>query len=182
MRCAGGSAGSHDSELGRRVVVIALDLGFQILTSRNGVAELRVRESGARRGPTYAVAQTCTPRKREILMATLNPLLVAIWLTFVTLGAAEAEPPERWTCAKWLDGREQRQSTTMETWVQGYVTSSNEWALALGWTVTPLQGPQVLPLLDQSCKSAPNARLADVVFDMIRSTFWPKNRRAIKRD
>jgi hypothetical protein len=133
-------------------------------------------------GPTYAVVQTCTPRKREILMATLNALLVAIWLTLVTLAAAEAEPPERWTCAKWLDGREQRQSTTMETWVQGYVTSSNEWALALGWTVTPLQGPQVLPLLDQSCKSTPNARLADVVFDMIRSTFWPKNRRAIKRD
>jgi hypothetical protein len=115
-------------------------------------------------------------------MATLTPLLVAIWPTLVTLGAAEAEPPERWTCAKWLDGREQRQSTTMETWVQGYVTSSNEWALALGWTVTPLPGPQVLPLLDQSCKSTPNARLADIVFDMIRSTFWPKNRRAIKRD
>jgi hypothetical protein len=56
----------------------------------------------------------------------------------------------------------------METWVQGYVTSSNEWTLALGWTVTPLQGPQVLPLLDQSCKSTPNARPADVVFDMIR--------------
>jgi hypothetical protein len=117
-----------------------------------------------------------------MLVATLNPLLVAIWLTLVTLRAAEAEPPERWTCAKWLDGRERRQSTTMETWVQGYVTSSNEWALALGWTVTPLQGPLVLPLLDQSCKSIPNARLADVVFDMIRSTLWPKNRRAIKRD
>jgi hypothetical protein len=110
-------------------------------------------------------------------MATLNPLFVAIWLTLATLAVAGAEPAERWTCAKWLDGREQRQSTTMETWLQGYMTSSNEWALALGWTVTPLQGPQVLPLLDQSCKSTPNARLADVVFDMIRSTFWPKNRR-----
>ena len=122
-----------------------------------------------------------THQENAILMATLNPLLVAIWLTLVTLAAAEAEPAERWTCAKWLDGRAQRQSTTMETWLQGYMTSSNEWALALGWTVTPLQGPQVFPLLDQSCKSTPNARLADVVFDMIRSTFWPKNRRAIKR-
>ena len=173
MRCSGGSAGSHDSELGRRVVVIAL----AEMVSQNCALERATPEEAP-----YVVVQTCTPRKREILMVTLNPLLVAIWLTLVTLGAAEAEPPERWTCAKWLDGREQRQSTTMETWVQGYVTSSNEWALALGWTVTPLQGPQVLPLLDQSCKSAPNARLADVVFDMIRSTFWPKNRRAIKRD
>ena len=57
---------SHDSELGRRVVVIALDPGFQILTSRNGVAELRVRESDARRGPLCRGPDLHTKKTRDL--------------------------------------------------------------------------------------------------------------------
>jgi len=68
------------------VVVIAL----AEMVSQNCALERATPEGG----PAYAVVQARTPRKREILMATLNPLLVAIWLTLVILGAAEAEPPK----------------------------------------------------------------------------------------
>ena len=112
-------------------------------------------------------------------MARLSPLPVAISLALVA--PAQAESIGTRTCAKWLDGREHHQSTTMETWVHGYITSSNQWALALGWTVTPLLVSEALSLLDQSCKSAPNARPADVL-DMIQSEFLPANRRDRSRE
>jgi hypothetical protein len=55
-----------------------------------------------------------------------------ISLTLMTSVAAHPEPIGTRTCARWLDGREQHLSTTMETWVEGYLASSNQWALALG--------------------------------------------------
>jgi len=98
-----------------------------------------------------------------MFLARLSRLSLGISLALVALVAAKAESPETWTCAKWLDGREHHQSTTMETWVHGYVTSSNQWALALGWAIPPLFAPAVLSLLDQGCKLQPNARFADVL-------------------
>jgi hypothetical protein len=83
--------------------------------------------------------------------------------------AAHPEPIGMHTCARWLDGREQHLSTTMETWVHGYLTSSNQWALALGLAEAPLLIPDLLKLIDQSCKSSPDARLANVVLDVIWS-------------
>jgi hypothetical protein len=97
----------------------------------------------------------------------VKPLGISLLALMVPM-AAEAETPETWTCAKWLDGREHHQSTTMEIWVQGYLTSSNQWASALGWAVPPLRVREVLSLLDQGCKSQPNAHLADVL-DAIQS-------------
>ena len=107
-------------------------------------------------------------------MARLSPLPVAASLALVA--PAQAESIGTRTCAKWLDGREHHLSTTMETWVHGYVTSSNQWALTLGLRVTPLPVPKVLSLLDQSCKSTPDARLADVLY-VIPSELLRANRR-----
>jgi hypothetical protein len=83
--------------------------------------------------------------------------------------AAHPEPIGTHTCARWLDGREQHLSTTMETWVEGYLASSNQWALALGLAEAPLLVPELLRLIDQSCKSNPDARLAHVVLDVVRT-------------
>jgi hypothetical protein len=87
----------------------------------------------------------------------------------MTSAAAHAESIGTRTCARWLDGREQHLSTTMETWVEGYLASSNQWALTLRLTDTPLLVPELLKLIDQSCKSNPDARLANVVLDVIWS-------------
>jgi len=70
-----------------------------------------------------------------MLASKLSTLPVAIALAWLTPVPSYAERSATWTCAKWVDGREQHLSTTMETWVQGYLTSSNQWALALGGTV-----------------------------------------------
>jgi hypothetical protein len=102
-------------------------------------------------------------------VARPTPLPVTISLTLMTSVAAHAEPIGTRTCARWLDGREQHLSTTMETWVAGYLASSNQWALALGLAEAPVLVPELLKLIDQNCKSNPNARLANVVFDVIRS-------------
>jgi hypothetical protein len=50
-----------------------------------------------------------------------------------------------------------------------YLASSNQWALTLRLTDTPLLVPELLKLIDQSCKSNPDARLANVVLDVIWS-------------
>ena len=102
-------------------------------------------------------------------MARLTPLPVTISLTLITLVAAHPEPIGTRTCARWLDGREQHLSTTMETWVEGYLASSNQWALALGLGEAPLLVQELLKLIDESCKSKPDARLANVVLDVIRT-------------
>jgi hypothetical protein len=57
----------------------------------------------------------------------------------------------------------------MRTRVDGYVASSNQWALALGLAEAPLLIPELLKLIDESCKSKPDARLANVVLDVIRT-------------
>jgi hypothetical protein len=57
----------------------------------------------------------------------------------------------------------------METWVEGYLASSNQWASALGLAEAPLLVPELLKLIDESCKSKPDARLANVVLDVIRA-------------
>ena len=57
----------------------------------------------------------------------------------------------------------------METWVDGYLASSNQWASALGLAEAPLLVPKLLKLIDESCKSKPDARLANVVLDVIRA-------------
>jgi hypothetical protein len=87
----------------------------------------------------------------------------------MTSVAVHTEPIGTRTCARWLDGREQHLSTTMETWVAGYLASSNQWALALGLAEAPLLVQDLLKLIDQKCKSDPNVRLADLVLDVIRS-------------
>ena len=102
-------------------------------------------------------------------MARLTPLPVTISLTLLTSVAAHPEPIGTRTCARWLDGREQHLSTTMETWVEGYLASSNQWTLALGLGEAPLLVPELLKLIDESCKSKPDARLANVVLDVIRT-------------
>jgi hypothetical protein len=86
----------------------------------------------------------------------------------MTSVATHAEPIGTRTCAKWLDGREQHLSTTMETWVAGYLASSNQWALALGLAEAPVLIPELLKLIDENCKSTPNSPLANIVFDVIR--------------
>jgi hypothetical protein len=55
----------------------------------------------------------------------------------------------------------------METWVEGYLASSNQWALSSELAEAPLLFPQLLKLIDQSCKSKPDARLANVILDVI---------------
>jgi hypothetical protein len=102
-------------------------------------------------------------------VARPTPLPVTISLTLMTSLAAHAEPIGTRTCARWLDGREQHLSTTMETWVEGYLASSNQWALTLRLTDTPLLAPDLLKLIDQSCKSNPDAHLANVILDVIWS-------------
>lgn len=109
-----------------------------------------------------------------MLMARLSPLPVGISLALVAPAPAQPESIGNRTCARWLDGREHHQSTTMETWVQGYLTSSNQWALALGWAVPPFRISEALSLLDQGCKSQPNADLADVL-DAIQSELLRAN-------
>jgi protein-S-isoprenylcysteine O-methyltransferase Ste14 len=52
----------------------------------------------------------------------------------MTSVAANPEPIGTHTCARRLDGREQHLSTTMETWVEGYFASSNQWLLMVGGT------------------------------------------------
>jgi hypothetical protein len=102
-------------------------------------------------------------------VARLTPLPVTISLTLMTSVAANPEPIGTRTCARWLDGREQHLSTTMETWVEGYLASSNQWALALGLAQGPLLVPVLLKLIDEGCKSKPDARLANIVLDVIRT-------------
>jgi hypothetical protein len=132
------------------------------------------RRTLASPGTAHAAVRADTPRKREMLTTRLGPLPVAISLAFAAPAAAQPEPAETWTCARWLDGREHHRSKTMETWVHGYLTSSNQWALALGWTATPLLLADVLTLLDKNCKSTPNAPLAEVL-DVIQSEFLRAN-------
>ena len=102
-------------------------------------------------------------------MARLSPLPVTISLTLMMSAVAHDEPIGTRTCARWLDGREQHLSTTMETWIEGYLASSNQWALALGLAQAPLLVSELLQLIDQNCKSNPDGRLANVVLDVIRS-------------
>jgi hypothetical protein len=64
------------------------------------------------------------------LVPRLIPLPVTISLTLMTSVVAYPEPIATRTCARWLDGREQHLSATMETWVEGYLASSNQWALS----------------------------------------------------
>ena len=99
----------------------------------------------------------------------LTPLPVTISLALMASVATHAEPVGTRTCARWMAGREQHLSTTMETWVAGYLASSNQWALALGLAEAPVLVPGLLKLIDQNCKSDPDASLASVVFDVIRS-------------
>jgi hypothetical protein len=87
----------------------------------------------------------------------------------MTSVVAHPEPIGTRTCARWLDGREQHLSTTMETWVEGYLASSNQWALALGLVEGPLLVSELLKLIDEGCKSKPDARLANIVLDVIRT-------------
>jgi hypothetical protein len=124
-------------------------------------------------------AATCADRhteRHEMLVTRLSRLSVAISLALVAPVAAQTGSIGAHTCAKWLDGREHQLSTTMETWAYGYLTSSNQWALALGLTAAPLLFPELLSLLDQHCKSTPNAYLANVVLDVIQSEFSRRNR------
>ena len=102
-------------------------------------------------------------------MTRLTPLPVTILLTLMTSVATHAEPIGTRTCTRLLDGREQHLSTTMETWVDGYLASSNQWAFSLGLAEAPLLFPDVLKLIDQSCKSKPDARLANVILDVIHT-------------
>ena len=105
-------------------------------------------------------------------MARITLLPLTISLILMTSVAVHTEPIGTRTCARWLDGREQHLSTTMETWVAGYLESSNQWALALRLAEAPMLVPEMLKLIDQNCKSNPNARLANVVFDLIRSELF----------
>ena len=107
-------------------------------------------------------------------LAIRATLPVTISLTLMA-SAAHPEPIGTRTCARWLDGREQHLSTTMETWVDGYLASSNEWALTLRLTDTPLLAPDLLKLIDQSCKSNPDAHLANVILDAIWSELSRRN-------
>ena len=110
----------------------------------------------------------------SIAAARLHPLPVVISLALVIPALAQPEAPEAWTCARWLDARDHHRSKNMETWVDGYLTSSNQWALALGWADAPLLVPEVLTLLDHNCKATPNAAVADVL-DVIQSEFLRAN-------
>jgi hypothetical protein len=114
-------------------------------------------------------------------MATrLGLLPVAMLMILMVRAAAEPESPADWTCAEWLDARHHHRSKTMETWLSGYLTSSNQWALALGWADAPLLISEVLNLLDQNCKSTPDAPVTDVL-DVIQSEFLRANWRDGKK-
>jgi len=117
----------------------------------------------------------CTTR----LATRLGLLAVATSMILMVPAAAEPESPEAWTCAQWLDARHHHRSKTVETWLAGYLTSSNQWALALGWADAPLLISEVSNLLDQNCKSAPDASLTDVL-DVIQSEFLRGNWRDSK--
>lgn len=106
--------------------------------------------------------------------ASRHALPIAVSLALVVPVRAQSEPPETWTCARWLEAREHHRSKIMETWIQGYITSSNQWALALGWAEAPLLIPEVLTLLDRDCKSTPSALVTNVV-DVIQSEFLRSN-------
>ena len=126
--------------------------------------------------PALAAA-TILPRKPKMLrMATakLGPLPIVILLALMAPAAAERDSPEGWTCVRWLDAREHHRSKNVETWLEGYLTSSNQWALALGWAEAPLLVPEVLNLLDHNCRSTPNAAVTDVL-DVIQSEFLRAN-------
>ena len=137
----------------------------------------RPRSCAAAISRPAAAAATIPPRKRKMLRmaaAKLGPLPVVILLTLMTPAAAERDSPEGWTCARWLDAREHHRSKNVETWLEGYLTSSNQWALALGWADAPLLVPEVLNLLDHNCRSTPNAAVTDVL-DVIQSEFLRAN-------
>ena len=102
-------------------------------------------------------------------MPRLTPLPVTISLALMASVATHAEPVGTRTCARWLDGREQHLSTTMENWVARYLASSNQWALALGPADALVPVPELLKLIDQNCKSNPDGRLANAVLNVIRS-------------
>jgi hypothetical protein len=138
---------------------------------------LRGAASSSRR-PVAAIPAN-KRHKLRMAMARLSPLLVAMAMIPSGPAAAAPESPEAWTCERWLDARQHHRSKTIETWLDGYLTSSNQWALALGWAEAPLQVPEVLNLLDQNCKSSPNALLADVL-DVIQSEFLRANWRDTK--
>jgi hypothetical protein len=111
--------------------------------------------------------------------AGLSSLPVAMVMILSIPAAAARESPEAWTCAQWLEARQHHRSKTVETWLDGYLASSNQWALALGWAQAPLLVPDVLNLLDQNCKSTPEALLIDVL-DVIQSEFLRANWRDTK--
>ena len=125
--------------------------------------------------PRARVGQCTTPP----MAMRLGLLAVATLMILMVPAAAEPESPEAWSCAQWLDARHHHRSKTVETWLAGYLTSSNQWALALGWADAPLLISEVLNLLDQNCKSAPDGPLADVL-DVIQSEFLRANWRDSK--
>ena len=127
-----------------------------------------------------AAAAPANKRNRlRMVTATLSPLPVAMAMMLPVPAAAAPESYEAWTCAQWLEARQHHHSKTMETWLDGYLASSNQWALALGWADAPLQVPEVLNLLDQNCKSTPDTLLTDVL-DVIQSEFLRANWRDTK--
>ena len=139
---------------------------------------------GARAGSRRRAGAASTPRANKPKMprratATLSLLPIAMLMIPTVSAAAEPELPEGWTCARWLEAREHHRSKTAEIWLKGYLTSSNQWALALGWADAPLLVPEVLDLLDQNCKSTPNAQVTDVL-DVIQSEFLRANWRDSK--
>jgi hypothetical protein len=137
----------------------------------------RPRSCAAVASRPAAAAATIASRKRQMLRtatAKLSPLPVVILLVLTAPAAAERDSPEGWTCARWLDAREHHRSKNVETWLEGYLTSSNQWALALGWADAPLLVPEVLNLLDHNCRSTPNAAVTDVL-DVIQSEFLRAN-------
>ena len=121
--------------------------------------------------PTTRAKKPKMPRRAT---AALGPVPLAMLMILTVPAAAEPESPEGWTCGRWLEAREHHRSKTVEIWLKGYLTSSNQWALALGWADAPLLVPEVLNLLDQNCRSTPNAQVTDVL-DVIQSEFLRAN-------
>jgi hypothetical protein len=130
--------------------------------------------AAARRRPAAVVPTTLRRKRKSLAMARLGLLPVAILMALMVPAAAERESPEGWTCARWLEARDRHRSKNVETWLEGYLTSSNQWALALGWADAPLLVPEVLNLLDHNCRSTPNTALTDVL-DVIQSEFLRAN-------
>jgi hypothetical protein len=128
--------------------------------------------------PLAAAPANKRNRPRRVT-ASLSPLPAAMAIILSVPVAAAPESREAWTCAQWLEARQHHRSKSMETWLDGYLTSSNQWALALGWADAPLLVPEVLNMLDQNCKSTPNASLTDVL-DVIQSEFLRANWRDAK--